>query len=144
MPRGVALGEPQQVVHIGVPYSEFRDSVPLLAAVGHGFVDVVRINVVVLGVAAEVVREVFADPLAELAEPLLRGLEFLLTYWLLIPCHRLYRWMCASNCGSKGISDRRRLLVDDGRLLRRGEVQLLGASLNRLGSRARRLSEHFA
>ena len=39
---------------------------PLLAAVGYGFVDVVRVRGIILGIAAEIGREVLADLLAEL------------------------------------------------------------------------------
>jgi len=57
--------------------------VPLLATVGHGFVDVVRVSVVVLGIATEVGRKVLANLLAECIEALLRSPDFVAAYWLL-------------------------------------------------------------
>lgn len=54
----------------------------LLAAVGYGFVDVVRVSIIILGIAAEIGREIFTDLLAELIKPLLRSLDFVVAYQL--------------------------------------------------------------
>ena len=59
----------------------------LAGAVGHGIVDMVGIEVVVLGIAAEILGEVLTDLVAELVKPLFYRRKLLLTHWLRITCY---------------------------------------------------------
>jgi hypothetical protein len=65
-------------------------------AVGHGFVDVVRVSIVALGVAAEVL----SDLLMGFVKTLLASLDFVVAYWLIVPslCGRMFAPPAVDSC----------------------------------------------